>query len=819
MSSEDILYIHPEKVKLRNELGSPFVIISKNPVEDPHNPKGSDHILLKTEDGTLLSLRESFADGNEGENTGLTIELFDPDHLFLMQFIDNNSVKVIRSALGSKEGGKSFAEAYALLDDLIRRSDSAKNQKSRSEGLLKRVKDENTKQDDKPSMTPVTDFVVDFLFNDDDFIQRHEDSIKRNDARIKELDASSNNVRAGLYSMNNYITYGYGKDNISRSRSFQFSKLEFLHDSGKQGGVRLHYVHNTSLNQDENLKRRGEVYTGYQDDTMYAKGDATVAIIDFKNTVASKVTFDDTSDIANLMEYTLQDFMREQATDSGHTPLVFLSPEVTPRILQIIESARNLDPLKGPALERAGSSDPTLLVNSRMLSLKKLLEDFGFKLHPESINPVVLDATFSKVDGVTPIQSINTTYVLKIIIDKNKSAKTQVTNIIRNMYNKLGITAGSDIVNENMNDPELLKYFYDKFLDGTGNLRNSILTTQSEKKEYRNVRPIRTKEELPPIHLIGDGLFIMGVIYKLPYTENEKVHKLYNTVAKGSNIERFIKNFKDYSEYLELIRRIFVDPVRKAGRFTTSDEYAAKLPNQVFNKLTESIPSFLSNTDNANVISFVATHKGQEFSELLNTVALPFKHTFFKSIKDGDTEKTLKGKKELSKEQIEVLLEDMLSFEFGNSDDTVALLEYMNEGFDSKNSDTAAAYKKILDTFLLRLEDSPLYKDHDVSEHAVRAYMMYMQKLSNRVSVIKVKSVPMFPIAPDFWINKPCLFLNKKLFTPNSTFQLNREGAFSGIYSMLGLEHVISGSECYSSFTLSKIHIATGEIAKATPGK
>ena len=97
--------------------------------------------------------------------------------------------------------------------------------------------------------------------------------------------------------------------------------------------------------------------------------------------------------------------------------------------------------------------------------------------------------------------------------------------------------------------------------------------------------------------------------------------------------------------------------------------------------------------------------------------------------------------------------------------------------------------------------------------------MTYMQKLSFRVSKVKVKSVPMFVIAPDFWITKPCLFLNKKLFTPNSTFQLNREGTFSGIYKIVGLEHVISGSECFSSFSLIKLTIPTGEIGKATPGK
>ena len=38
----------------QNQIGCPYVIISKFPIKDPHNPEDSEFILLKTEDGTFF---------------------------------------------------------------------------------------------------------------------------------------------------------------------------------------------------------------------------------------------------------------------------------------------------------------------------------------------------------------------------------------------------------------------------------------------------------------------------------------------------------------------------------------------------------------------------------------------------------------------------------------------------------------------------------------------------------------------------------------------------------------------------------------------
>ena len=90
-----------------------------------------------------------------------------------------------------------------------------------------------------------------------------------------------------------------------------------------------------------------------------------------------------------------------------------------------------------------------------------------------------------------------------------------------------------------------------------------------------------------------------------------------------------------------------------------------------------------------------------------------------------------------------------------------------------------------------------------------------MQRLAMGQSFNKVKTLPMFNIIPEFWIRKPCLFLNKKLYSPQSLFNLNLKGTLSGIYTLIGFEHVITGSDCYSSFTTFRKSFLTEELEES----
>ena len=804
---------------MQSVVGGPFVIISKVPIEDPYNInngrnedddlRADQFILLKTEDGTLLSFRESWADNLGGSNTGVTIELFDPDHLFLLQFIDNNAVKGFEVMVRSKAGAEAFGEAYEKVGELT-------GEKERLEGELKRAKSRaniptlsdipvlNSLQEDQSSfITYVQDYLLDTA--QDQIQEDFDDTIATTQSQLDDATTALSDLKENIYHTNNnfYITYGNGKDNLASSRSFSFAKLDFIHDAEKQGGLRLEFVHNESQSRAAELKREQAKDKGYlKDEQKIYSGDALIAELEFTDNEPGKFVVNDTADIVNLMEITLQNFIREDST-SDHIPLVFLSSEVLPRMLSIGDDARDQNPVQKMKLERTVTSNYTLLLNAKSMSFLKLLVNFGFSINE---SPLTLADPFQSTK-----RSIS--YRLRILKDKYKNSTEQVNDIIKKIYDKLGIVTGNEICNINMNNPEHAKYFLKEFLQKN----DHDLITKDGGFSYNNVRKVDFSKTTPSVHLIGDGFFIQGVMYKLPYEENEAVHSLYSNAQEGSNIYRFLKI--NYPSYLKVIRRIYVDPVRKAGRFLLPDEYASKQHDVIFNKLTESVPSFISNMEHSNVISFVGTHSRKEQTELASNLPLAFSHTFFKTLKDGDAVKRLKSKDVISEEQKEKLLKDMIDFEYENSSSMGTLIKHIKSGFTAKNSDTAESYKKVLDAFLINLEASDLYKDNNVSIHAVRTYLLYMQKLAFGISKVKAKTTPMFYLMPEFWINKPCLFLNKKLHSPNSTFFINREGTFSGIYTMLGFEHVISGSECYSSFNLIRVPIPTGELDNASPGK
>lgn len=802
---------------------SPFVIISKVPIEDPYNInngrnedddlRADQFIILKTEDGTLLSFRESWADNQGGSNTGVTIELMDPDHLFLMQFIDNNSIKAFEVMVQSKEGAAALGEAYEKVDELI-------GDKAKIKSELSDIKDEGGWSLEKFAegftnfMDPdnsISEDVVDFMQRGIDNINDPEnatsvfESQSSRESALKEEIEKISKTQESIYHTNNdfYITYGNGKNNLASSRLFSFAKLDFIYDAEKQGGIRLNFVHNKGQSRTAELKREREKIKGFTSEQSVKFGHAHIATLESTQTEGGgRAKLDETDDIANLMENTLQLFINKNST-SNHIPLVFLSPEVLPEIIKIIGDAKNINPIKGNKLTRTGDTTSLLLLQSRLLSLKRLLKDFGFSLDqsPPIQNYSGAIATTTDYD-----------YYLKIDKDPNITATEQVNDIIKKIYDRLGIVIGNEICNINLNEAEHSKYFLKEFLGANG----YNLITKNE-KTYKNVRTVDFNGTIPSVHLIGDGYFIQGVLFNLPYSENVSVHKEYQIAQPGSNIYRFLKI--NYPSYLKVIRRIYVDPARKAGRFALPDEYANKQHDTVFNTLVESIPTFLANTQHSNVISFVATHSRKEQTELATSLMLPFTHTFFKDIKNDNTKILLKSKDVLSKEQTDDLIEDMVDFENYNSASMSTLLKHMDSGYNAQNSDTKEAYRKTVEGFLLNLESSDLATDNNISTHAVRSYLLYMQKLAFGVSRVKAKTTPMFYLMPEFWISKPCLFLNKKLYSPTSTFFINREGTFSGIYTILGFEHVISATECFSSFNLQRIPVATGEIDSAPPGR
>ena len=577
--------------------------------------------------------------------------------------------------------------------------------------------------------------------------------------------------------------------------------------------MRLKFAHNLSENQNAALaaeQRRTEPFRETGQNRSF--GDAVIVRTRSRLNKQGEIIFNDTNDLPGLMEYTLQKFLKD-TSPSESTPLVFLSPEIIPKINTLLKEMRNLNTINGVVLERQGPSTPTLLGFSEFVGWYTLLTRFGFKVTTSETYYMQPGQGIAGTKGL----SLNIsrrgeqTYTLQITNNKKQTSIEQVVEIINNIYKELGITIGDEIVSRPLIEGEHVEYFLNNFLDGDGSLRNSILKTEREGKSYANTLAIKPGDP-NSLLLIGDGLFINGVIFNLPYEENEEIHASFKNAHPGTNIYRFVNNI-NYSGYKKVIKRIYVDPGRVKGMFNLPDEYALKLPNEISNLLSKKVPTFLSNVEHSNVISFVATHTKQEQSEIMSKLSVMFTHRFFESVKTLEGKKTLKlNSGGISQSEMDSILEDMVNHEYENSTGISSLMKYIKKGFDAKNSASSKAYKSIIDGFVENQLQSKLVDNHKISVHAVRTYMLYMQTLSFRYSAVKAKTTSMFHICPEFWVSKPSLFLNKKLHSPNSTFFINRESPFSGMYYMLGFEHVITASECFSSFSLHKVPFATSEI-------
>ena len=113
------------------------------------------------------------------------------------------------------------------------------------------------------------------------------------------------------------------------------------------------------------------------------------------------------------------------------------------------------------------------------------------------------------------------------------------------------------------------------------------------------------------------------------------------------------------------------------------------------------------------------------------------------------------------------------------------------------------------------------FKQIDYNEFTM--LQVFLQGLSNQVSIINIKTVPFFNINFPLWITKPALFLNHTNFHAFVNNKIPPKGFLSGIYIITGYEHTIDKTDCHSKFFLQRHATGTdalsGLIKKAEEGQ
>jgi len=309
-------------------------------------------------------------------------------------------------------------------------------------------------------------------------------------------------------------------------------------------------------------------------------------------------------------------------------------------------------------------------------------------------------------------------------------------------------------------------------------------------------------------YIIGNGL-----IAPFSPSYSEHIMRIYigqlqipfknsTTQAWHTNASKFL--FKqNIREYIDNVAKLYdINSIEK-----TTFDYSTE---QSVLKTLESVPTFIANNKNSNVIEVVSTEKGTGFANLLESFSI-IKKTSLSSLNDILFEKSKPVS--FSDEEFDKNIDYMLEKAYKNNAATHTILLTLGELSENNNidKDVRAFYEAIKLKTKEIIKSSHQVTDREISYAGMTAHLNYIQSLSNTVAMASLKTIPFFNLVDPIILGKPCIFLNNTNF-----FALTRgiapKGFLSGVYMISGYEHVISNGDCYSKFTIQRQQLATEAV-------
>lgn len=405
-------------------------------------------------------------------------------------------------------------------------------------------------------------------------------------------------------------------------------------------------------------------------------------------------------------------------------------------------------------------------------------------------------------------------------------------------------------------DPET---YYNQISTGSGPVGGpgtSAPTTWGEVAAFNNAnvqraRFIRGDDEISVTNLFDIGLFqvkggfapynikVYGdseVISSLiaPMTVSLKkavvdnfVSRVKNLLGNGADENALVNRFinysgEDFANYVIQSNQLItvVKPKRPLEGFNEDFEL---LMDQVSPEIKESLaglPMFTANYKDANVHQVVSKGIGESFAFLqgnslfdlfddqgvkeLQQFFEPSDRTFYKS-------KNFEG---LSEQAFALMIPKILRAGYTGNSSIMNLLDTLSQDIQNLESEAQNSVAQFFVDDILGRFSSDMTEalkestgDRKISSTKILSYFVYLQHLANSVRKISIKTIPRFNMLREY-IGKPCVFLNYNNFYAYISNRLNEKGFLSGIYTIFGYEHVISGSECSSSFFLQRNELA-----------
>ena len=318
----------------------------------------------------------------------------------------------------------------------------------------------------------------------------------------------------------------------------------------------------------------------------------------------------------------------------------------------------------------------------------------------------------------------------------------------------------------------------------------------------------------------------MTVSLKKAVVDNfvERVNTLLgDSTDEHALVNRFINYAEeDFADYVIQSNQLItvVKPERPLEGFNEDFEL---LMDEISPEIKESLaglPMFTANYKDANVHQVVSKGIGESFAflqgntlfDLFDDQGVKELQQFFESEEGtGYKSKDFKG---LSEESFTLMIPKILRAGYTGNSSIMNLIDTLSQdiqNLDKAKKDSPSKYivGDILGRFSSDMTEALREStgDRKISSSKILSYFVYLQHLANSVRKISIKTIPRFNLLREY-IGKPCVFLNYNNFYAYISNRLNEKGFLSGIYTIFGYEHTISGSECSSSFFLQRNELA-----------
>ena len=857
-------------IESQYNIGSPYVVLTsdmeivdgtKDFTPDPKT------ILLSVDNGSLISFSEKFDPNSSSEAPhSIVLKFLDEEGTFIPRLFQNsilNKYKTFLDKVAETVGSDEYKAKVMAVGEkralpTLDVDGTGFDWFEASKDLLNSSQNNNTNDANR---TATSTTIPKFEETNAEREKREADE----DIGVDLNEVYSDSV---LSHLDLFVTYGYGHDSDNKApyRKFRITRFVVVQDDTGNSQVSLTLVPSGPQAEQElteektvvssNAKTRANSGTlitvpiakaaiSNYDAASQARlnrGNNGVEIPDshyFRLGTVNNFELDNTECILNCLENLFQRVLLDASTDKRRErPYVFLSPRLIPAMKKKSEEYASTK------LFFQGYGDYTKNILTKIIGYKELLSRCGIEFVSEILPSDKSVRRYVRSGGkrnggrnqYLPIETLS----MGLSYDPTKypTCIDYIYSVIKRLYEEcdlpIGMFAGSRPVDLSNKDHALAfvkashteeedKLWSDDYLI---ELKGSNKIERDDKNTYGSNFKIDETYQTSGfynLYVLTDHEIGTGLITALPPSFQSKVVKEYvkqvKEISKDSaeqycNVNKFLENIQDY---INSLKNIYPD-IEKGNKINDlPDEFAIRQLG-IVESVLETIPKFVFNLQHSNVHSVIFEENNEALAQLSKTFQIlskKIRQSYSEVIFGGDGPQTVEFDEDLFDE---LILKAVLSGDESNANIRTLLKSLAIETGQeyTENSNLIQFYEQIKEVIKTAIEQSNYTTELEISYASMAAYLYFLQSMSNTISLAQISTHPNFSKVAPRWIKQPALFLHRNLAFRDSIRQ-STQSYVSGIYLIIGYEHVITSSECYSKFNLMRLASASDEFNKLTP--